>query len=474
MTDDEKHSKTSGLRACNLMGHRDLRVGAHPRQSGQILIISLIFMVVVATLTGALLSFVGQSLFATRLAMAREQALQLADAGIEKAIWQLNETAGGYSGEAGTALGGGVFDVSVLNISGNTKEITAIGYVPNKAAPRATRKVKAQVTIDSTTVAFNFALQIGAGGVEMAQDARIVGTIYSNGVIDGTTGNNISGGAYSAGVTGLIRDVAVGGSAYAHAIQNATIGGSAYGYSFNFGTVGGNLKMYSISSCTVGGSAWYTTKTACTIGGAQNTPHSGEPDPVPQPFPISAEQITNWKNQAAAGGTISGNYNLGQGASASLGPKKITGNLVMEKDAVLTLTGPVWVQGNIDIEKDATVRLDPAYGGNSEVFLADGNIDLSKEVNFVRAGAGSYILALTTSGSDPAISIAKNSDALIAYAAAGTVLIKKETSLKQVTAWALDMEKDTLVSYETGLADVNFTGPGGSWAPLRGTWREIK
>ena len=51
------------------------------KQSGQVLIISIIFMVVVLTLTGALLGFVGQNVIATRKAVASEQAIQLADCG---------------------------------------------------------------------------------------------------------------------------------------------------------------------------------------------------------------------------------------------------------------------------------------------------------------------------------------------------------------------------------------------------------
>lgn len=442
-------------------------------ETGQVIILALIFLTVILTVVSLLVGFVGLNVQAGRRALASEQALHLAEGAVDKAVWQLNATGGAYTGETNTALGVGVFDVSIANISPTVKEITATGYVPGKTSPRAQKQIKVRASIAASVVSFNYAVQIGDGGLEMADGSRVAGNVYANGIITGAKGATITGDAISATASGKIKDMSVNGTAYAHTIQDSQVGGNARGYTLTGATVGGNALENTIANCTIGGNASYTTKTSCTIGGSQTTPYPGEPDPDAQSFPISDQQIISWKDEAAAGGTISGNYTLGQGQSASLGPKKITGDLIINKNATLTLTGRVRVAGKIDIDKDATVALDPSYGDNSEVLLADGIIDLSKESNFQRAGPASYVLAITTSSAGDAIKIAKSADALIAYAGSGTVTIQKESHLREVTAWKLKLEKDTLVTYEQGLQSVLFTaGPGASWIIQRGTYRQ--
>jgi Tfp pilus assembly protein PilX len=444
--------------------------------SGQIMILSIIFLVVVMTLVSALLSYVFLNVRATRIAVAKEQALQLAEAAIDKAVWQLNQTAGGYTGETGTILGAGVFDTSISNLSSSLREITATGYIPNKAAPQVTKQIKVRVSIDTTNVSFNYGVQVGQGGLVMSNNSLINGSVYSDGTIDGAAGAHITGDAYSSGATGRIFDrVQIDGNAHANQIDtNVAVGANAYGYAMDNVTVGASAFMYSVSNCTVGGNASYTTKTSCTISGSQNTPYPGEPNPQSIPLPISNQEITDWENQATSGGTIIGDYALSNFAQATIGPKKITGNLTLSNGAELTLTGPIWVNGKISVSNNAIITLSPSYGNGSEVIVADGIIDVSNDAIFQKAGPSSYIMMLTTSFSGSAFSIANNADALIAYAANGTVAVANNAQLREVTGWQISLSNNSIITYETGLASVNFTGgPGGSWKIERGTWREI-
>ena len=446
------------------------------KEQGQLLIISVIFLSVILVLVGALMTYVGQNARIARTSLASEQALQLADAGVDKAVWRLNNTGGTYSGETGTVLGAGVFDVSVASLTGSLKEITATAYAPNKITPQAVKQVKVQVSINTSVVSFNYGVQVGAGGLNMSNNSRIIGNVYSNGVIDGDSGAVITGDAYSAGPSGRIFDqIQIDGNAHARQIDsNVSVGGSAFGYAMTNVTVGGNIKTYSMSSCTVGGSAWYTTKTSCTVGGSQTTPYPGESDPAIEPFPISDSQITDWKAAATAGGTIAGNYTLTNGAQGALGPKKITGNLTLSNNAKLTLTGPIWVAGNIDISNNAIVALAASYGNNSEVMIADGLIDVSNNAIFQKAGPTSYILMITTynSATVDAFDVANNADALISYAPNGIVDVSNNAQLREVTGWRLKLANNSTVTYETGLSSVVFSGgPGGSWVIVRGTWR---
>lgn len=403
------------------------------------MIIAIIFLSVILLLIAGLSAYILQNVRAGRVAMASEQALMLADAGIDKAVWQLNQTGGSYSGETGTVLGSGTFNVAVANISSSVKEVTVTAYIPNSTAPTATKQEKVRVTIDTTTVSFSYGVQVGEGGLSMGNSSQVTGNVYANGQINGSTGATVTGDAISAGSAGRIQRVVVGGMAYARTVNDSQV----------------------------------TGELRCQLGSGNNKPCvTTYPDPSTEAFPISDQQITDWKNEAAAGGTISGDYSLGIGQSASLGPKKINGDLIMDKEATLTLTGRLWVTGKIDIDKDATIRLDPSYGDISEVFIVDEVIDLSKEVNFQRAGANSYILAVSLDSGGDAVSISKSADALIVYAPNGTVSVQKTVTLREVTAYGLSLAQDCTVIYESGLASVNFSsGPGGSWVIQRGTWR---
>lgn len=451
-------------------------------QSGQILIISLIFMTVMLVLSGGLLNYVQQNTKIARRSLAAQQSLGLADAAIDKAIYQLNASGGTYPGETGTTLNTGAFDVSVTNISASVKEIAATGYAPNKANPLATKSLKVQVSVNTTVVSFNYGVQIGDGGLEMDSNSRVNGNAYSNGNIIGASNATITGTAIVADATGKIDSVIVNGDATGHFLEDITVGGNSNSASLLRGTVGGNAVSDSIANCTIGLNATYDTKTSCTIGGTQTTPNPNNfTDPPNLPLPISAQQITSWENEAAAGGTTDDTSVSG---SMSLGPKKINGNLTVNNNATLTLTGTLWVTGTISINNNATVKLAASYGSQSGVLMGGisgsstaGQINLSNNSILQGSGAaGSYLVVLSemNSNSNTAISVSNNASGAIFYAGTGVIDLSNNAAAKEITAYKLELDQNAVVTYETGLANVSFTsGPGGSWTVIRGTWREI-
>ena len=256
-------------------------------------------------------------------------------------------------------------------------------------------------------------------------------------------------------------------------MRNNIVGGSAFGHTLSGATVNGSAFMNTISSCTIAGDAFYASRTGCTVGGSVTTPYAGEADPAIQPFPIPDAQITDWKNQAEAGGVISGGLSLSGTTQMTLGPKKIVGNLSLSNSAKITLTGPLWVTGTVSLSNSATIALDSSYGNLSEVIVSDGSVSTSNSVQFQKAGPDSYIMmvALPTGG---AFSINNSANTLIAYAPNGEVNISNNVTIREVTAYRLNINNTARVIYETGLANLQLdSGPGGSWEILRGTWREI-
>lgn len=152
---------------------------------GSIFIFALIVTATIMTVTTAFFNYYGSAVHAERVSLASAQALALAEAGIDKAVYELNQSSG-YSGENNTALGLGAFSVAISTIDSNTKRLMVTSVVPNVAHPTATRVLKVNVAINSSAVSFRYGVQVGQGGVSMSNNSTITGNMFSNGDITGS------------------------------------------------------------------------------------------------------------------------------------------------------------------------------------------------------------------------------------------------------------------------------------------------
>lgn len=159
---------------------------------GSIFIFALIMTSIIMTVTTAFFNYYGSAVRAERVSLAGTQALALAEAGIDKAVYELNQSSG-YLGESNTALGLGAFSVAISTIDSNTKRLTVTSVVPNVAHPTATRVLKVNVAINSSAVSFRYGVQVGQGGVSMGNNSTITGNMFSDGDISG--GGTITGDA---------------------------------------------------------------------------------------------------------------------------------------------------------------------------------------------------------------------------------------------------------------------------------------
>lgn len=216
------------------------------------------------------------------------------------------------------------------------------------------------------------------------------------------------------------------------------------------------------------------------IGGGK-TCNTSRPDPVEQPFPISDGNIDDWKTQATAGGTFNGNKSY-SGGTSYLGPQKVVGNLSVGGGAILKLTGTLYVTGNISLQGGGKIQLDPTYGSNSGVIITDGRVSAGGGGQFAGSGtSGSYILVVTTSdcptgatcSGNPAIDVSGGSGSVVLNAQKGTIEFSGGAAAKEATAHKLELTGGASVTYETGLANINFVGgPSGSW--YISSWDEVE
>jgi hypothetical protein len=437
-------------------------VHSRAHHQGYILLLTLVFFAILFTAATAYLNFVTSSTRSALLDIENAQALTLAEAGMDEAVYELNQNPG-YTGESDTALGSGVFTVSVASVDSKTKRVTATGYVPNSQSPLATKTIRATVGITDSVVSFHYGVQSGQGGFILNNSSKITGNVFSGGSIIGNNNNYILGDIVSSGPTGEVYGVHATGTVYAHTIGKANV------------------------STVVDKDAYYTTKINTTVTGVS---HPNSPDQPTAPLPIPDDQITAWESQAEAGGTISscdgsGDYNIT--SNTTLGPKKIACNLVVKGSGVtLSVTGPIWVVGDITTQTGPTIRIDPSLGSANVGIIADdpaapldrGLIDIGQSTVFQGSGApGSFVFLISQNksaeqgGSKVAVSMGQGASALVAYANHGLINLNQSVSVKEVTGYKIALFQSANVVYDTGLPSTVFqSGPGGSWVVVPKTY----
>lgn len=266
-------------------------------------------------------------------------------------------------------------------------------------------------------------------------------------------------------------------------ITGVTVNGDAHAHSITTSNVCGDAYYQSIDASSLNFLNTPTTPT-CPTPLSNGTAHPGSADPSLLSMPISQSNIDQWKTDAAAGGTITGNYTVSN--DVSLGPKKITGNLVVTaNNKTLTVTGTLWVQGTIDISNGSAIRCDASYGINSCVVISDGWIHVANNGTFSGSGdPASFIMLLSTLACtgvpgvgcghhDGAIDVHNQATAVIFYAQNGMVNLHNGVNVTEVTAYKLNIDNTATVTYNQGLVNAQFlSGPSSGWSIS--SWKEVE
>ena len=454
------------------------------REQGQIIIIALVFVVIVGMLVASLVGYALIQVRAHRQAVSRVQALNIAEAGVETAIWRLNHEQG-YTGETNSSYANGTFTVATSSIGRNVLLVKVDAYIPNASNPVAHRKIQVTAAIGTKNYGFVYGLQVGNGGLLMDNNSRVTGNVYSNGnVIGGNNGSTVTGDVIVAGGNG-ISNLNINGNSRSHDITNSAVAKSGQHFNFNSSTAGGDVSANVLlgPGCSIAGKAAYNARTNCTIAGATVSPNPNVPaDPPTLPLPIDQAQINAWEQEAAYGGTIPGTTISG---TTTLGPIKVNGNLII--NGTVTMNGTIWVTGNLTLTNGSTLKLNPDFGPLSGQVIAgtqgtttDGYISVENGATISGSGStGSYIMFIserdTTSNTNVAITVANNVAAAIMYANNGLIEVINNATVKEITAWKVHLNNLVSVVYDSGYASAEFsTGPTGGWEVAARTWQLLQ
>jgi hypothetical protein len=380
-----------------------------------------------------------------------KQSYFLAESGSEDAMYRILKSMTIGSSETIT-LGSNSETTAITSPTGYSKQITSLGNVSSFQ-----RKTSLSLQAGAG-VAFNYGLQSGTGGIKI-DSGTINGNIYANGNIDAKDGI-ITGTAVAAG-TG----------------STAGRAGNNY-YALKVGQNGaGDVWASNVVSASAAGHMYCLTQ-----GSYVNKPcDTSKGVPPLQPLPFTDQNITDWKNAAVVGGTITGATKCPGGYSggnctvdwhnATFGPGKITGNLTVNGGGTLTLTGTIWVVGTVTINGDGKIQLPTSYGKNSETIVSDNLVDIEGGGSLGSGNSSSYLFIVSTSASANAISVTGGAGAIAVDAQNGTVNIFGGATLDSAVGNSMIMSGGSTVTYNSGLASPSFSdGPAGSW--IVGSWGE--
>lgn len=379
-------------------------------------------------------------------------AYYIAEIGIEDALLRLIEAPGMSAISYTINTEQGFVDVDISETIGGSRTIVSQGNASDRL-----RKIEVIYAVNTDSISFHYGAQAGDGGIAMENNSVIHGNVFSNGTVEAVTGTAT-----------IDNSVVIAKSG--NKIINLIIG--------TLGNVPPDeARVHTCEGSTINGNLYYVSggSSNCTVNGGTETTMPNDIDP--ESMPISDSQIDNWKNEATIGGIEIGDYIIADDTEY-LGPKKITGNLILENNAILMLTGNLWVVGDITINNGATLILDAGYGLTNGVVVADGKILVENGVVLEGSGdEGSYIMLLTTNDSillnDPAIYVKNNAQGAIFYASSGMIRLRNNINIREATGYKLYLDNNAEITYESGLINALFSsGPGGSWEVSK--WEEIE
>lgn len=338
----------------------------------------------------ALMSYSSSQLNKSRNNVFATNALQVAEAGIEQSLYQINydESFAGYQQEQeffnDSKQGRGAYTVSIEEADGGkAKVITSTGKVYRQSDsddPVSTRKVR--VTIVGTN-SEGYSVHSGPGGLHVRSGANITNSdIYVNGKITMNGGARIGTPAQPLNINVAHQACPTGSNPGPTYPQLCTTGQPITFENGNFiyGTVcatgqtifknpnQGNINIQ-------GGSTGEGLKTGCVA------------PPVSPPTYDRQAQINAVNLTGAGNSNLYGYCNWPDKVHTWPDKLKLTGNVNISSDCKVTIKGDVYITGDFNLSGGAIMYIDDSVGTKRPTIMVDGNIRINSP------GGGGSILA---------------------------------------------------------------------------------
>ncbi len=390
-------------------------------EKGIVLVITLLEMTLLFIIGTAFLSISSTETLIAINERKRVQAFQLAEAGAERAIAELDIN-GAYPGSGGPQnLGLGTYTTTVTTLAPlpgvvNPMQITSTGFVPNGAVPlRATAQVQVQIQRGSP-------FQVALFGLDLVE---LGGTTVDS--YDSTQGPYNPATATAKGHIHSNKNVRFESDNTVNGNVEAVVSINKVGS----GNVINGSESMGVASINVVTDVSYP---ACTNATGISPPAAFIFDPLDCDLTV------------LAGATVT----FDQGTHSF---HKIT----VESDASLAVTGPVeiYMTGNFSAQHRAMINAsgpDPKPA-NLVIFSSASGLDAIKFHGVVIGDGGQFYGAIYAL------------DAEIEFEAGGWDIFGS------LVGWEVDLENDARFHYDLALAQS--PSPAGKFRPTAGTWREV-
>ncbi|MBF0511280.1 MAG: hypothetical protein HQL13_03025 [Candidatus Omnitrophica bacterium] len=231
------------------------------------IVAAVIVMLVVAVMGLAISSMLQTNLSNSVNYLQSQQAMYLAESGLQAAMYQISKGGGAWTGWSGanpvtlqaTLTGYGDYNVSVANPASSNPVITSTGFVPNRTATNKALRV-VQATAKNASLFGQYAL-FAAGSISMS--SAVIDSYNSN-----TGRYNVNGNVANNGNVGTNGNLLMSGSSYIHGNVNTGPSGTFNNQSAVSGTIThtSNVTLPAV----VVPSNLVTCSSGCTNGGTIN------------------------------------------------------------------------------------------------------------------------------------------------------------------------------------------------------------
>lgn len=192
-------------------------------------------------------------------------------------------------------------------------------------------------------------------------------------------------------------------------------------------------------------------------------------------LPVEGIDVDWWKAQANRNNDPHiGNLSIS--GTQSLGPKKIVGNLTLNGNAKLTITGPIHVTGNLEMQSNSKMYIAESFVASGTAVVVDGSIGTQSNNNIYHTTGTphGYLMLVSLSSSGSAVEFESNAEVEAGvYAPNGTVRLLSNGHVASVVAKGLRLESNAVLDYDLGIRNIDYSGgPSGGWEI--GGWGEVE
>ncbi|MDP3989531.1 MAG: hypothetical protein Q8P93_04850 [bacterium] len=184
-----------------------------------------------------------------------------------------------------------------------------------------------------------------------------------------------------------------------------------------------------------------------------------------------------WKAEANSNeDPLLGGLTVNGGQSVSYGPKKIEGDVVLNSNSELTVTGPLHITGSLTLNSGSLIIMDESLGSDGTVIIVDGPIVFNSNtpVQPTSADPKGYPVLVSLVSSGTAITLNSNVavEGLL-YAPYAAVVVNSRASAVAVVTVQLTLNSNAEIDFDGAIAERSYQG-GGTGALSISGWKEIQ